>query len=85
MHVFTIILIIVALVLAVPSFIRIMCGDFKKMFWSDVFFDVVVVAAAILSRDILVVVLAEIGCNMVVGWIYQKRTDEIYHNMEKNS
>lgn len=83
MHTFTVVLFIAAFVLAVPSFIRVMCGDFRKMFWSDVFFDVVVIAAAIVSRDVLVVVLTEIICNMIIGWMYQKRTDEIYKNMEK--
>lgn len=83
MHTASIVLLIVAFVLAVPSFIRILCGDFRKMLWSDIFFDVVVISVAILTKNLVAVVGTEILCNMFVGWMYQKRTDEIYASMKK--
>ena len=79
----TIILVIVAVIMALPSLIRIMCNDYRSMFWSDVMFDIIVVAVAILFKSIVIVVVTEVLCNMFVGWIYQKRADAQYKDMDE--
>lgn len=70
-----------SLIIALPSFVRISCGDFRSLFWSDVFFDVLIIAIAIWSKNLTVVVVSQVSVNMLNGWIYQKRADDIYSNL----
>jgi hypothetical protein len=85
MNIIMIVMIIVACIMAVPSFVRILCKDYRHMFWSDVFFDIMVVSTAILFHSIVVVVITEVMCNMFIGWIYQQRSNEIYSAINKRS
>jgi magnesium-transporting ATPase (P-type) len=77
------ILAIVSLLMAAPSLIRIMCGDFRSMFWSDVFFDIVIITVAVSSRNLVYVVATQVVVNMINGWMYQKRADDIYKGLKQ--
>ena len=83
MHKFAILLMIAAFIVAIPSFYRILCKDFHKLLWSDVFFDVIIIAVAILSRNVVFVVVAQVIIGAINGWIYQKRADDIYTFMRE--
>lgn len=77
------ILTIGAFIIAMPSFLRIFCGDYRELFWSDVFFDVLIIGVACWSRNLIVVVCTQVVVNMINGWIYQKRADDIYAGLDK--
>ena len=65
---------LISLVMAIPALIRTIAGDFaSSTFYLDIFLDIIIISFAILTRNLVAVVIAEILCNVFINWVYQRK------------
>lgn len=74
---------IVALILAVPSIKRIVKGDYRSLFWVMSAIDICIVAIAVMTRNLVIVVTVQVIANTLINLLDQRRIDQIYRSAGK--
>ncbi len=84
MKIFIIMILILVWTGSIPGWLRVTSGDYRRLFWLDFALDVLVIAVAIFTWNLVVVVTTQLIVSLIFTAISNKRFKALFENNGKN-